>query len=170
MKKMSQFGKTIFVISILASTILSFQNCSKSSFQSAEAASNSQLVPIIDAECLVPTGCNSAAVEPEGDLGTDPEVTSQASPTTQTQVQTQVQTQTQVSAQTQVQVQSQPQVPRLYNFVAGSKDTCENSIYERLGIRETCRVGGGCGLSCGMPSASCASANPINYGACIFVN
>lgn len=57
--------------------------------------------------------------------------------------------------------------PTLYNFVAGDKATCERSIRDRLGLTVSCRVGGGCGVSCGMPSATCPSANPSYYGACI---
>ncbi|MBX3019576.1 MAG: hypothetical protein KF767_16935 [Bdellovibrionaceae bacterium] len=59
------------------------------------------------------------------------------------------------------------ETPKLYNFVAGDKATCEKSIKDRLGLTKTCKVGGGCGISCGKPSGSCVSANPKHYGACI---
>lgn len=57
--------------------------------------------------------------------------------------------------------------PKLYNFVAGDKATCEKSIKDHLGLVRTCKIGGGCGVSCGMPSGTCPSANPNHYGACI---
>lgn len=59
------------------------------------------------------------------------------------------------------------ETPKLYNFVAGDKATCEQSIKDRLGLTKTCQIGGGCGISCGKPSGSCASANPNHFGACI---
>jgi hypothetical protein len=61
---------------------------------------------------------------------------------------------------------SQPE-KLLYNFVAGSKADCENSVRNRLGITATCSIGGGCGLSCGEPNGGCPSANPTLWGLCI---
>lgn len=55
----------------------------------------------------------------------------------------------------------------LYNFVAGDKATCESSIVFRLGFSASCSIGGGCGLSCGMPNGACPSANPSAWGACL---
>lgn len=56
----------------------------------------------------------------------------------------------------------------MYNFVAGDKATCEKSITERLGVKSIkCRVGGGCGISCGKASSTCESANPDAFGACV---
>ena len=58
-----------------------------------------------------------------------------------------------------------------FNFVAGDKETCEGLIQRRLGIMNpTCRIGGGCGISCGMPGSNCPSANPQHFGACIHPN
>lgn len=58
----------------------------------------------------------------------------------------------------------------LYNFGGGDKAACESSITSRLGIKVACSIGGGCGLSCGEPSSSCASANPTTWGACVDPN
>ncbi len=56
----------------------------------------------------------------------------------------------------------------MYNFAAGDKATCEKSITERLGVKSIkCRVGGGCGISCGKASSTCESANPDVFGACV---
>lgn len=57
--------------------------------------------------------------------------------------------------------------PKLYNIVAGDKGTCESSAAGALGYAVSCSIGGGCGLSCGAPSASCQSANPSYWGACV---
>ncbi|MBI4348063.1 MAG: hypothetical protein HY553_14495 [Elusimicrobia bacterium] len=55
---------------------------------------------------------------------------------------------------------------QLYNFVAGDAATCNASI-ERRNLTGSCRIGGGCGMMCGMPGANCTSANPTLWGACI---
>lgn len=61
-----------------------------------------------------------------------------------------------------------------FNFV-GDESTCETGIQKRyrlatgntLNTANRCRVGGGCGVSCGKPNGStCTSANPSLYGAC----
>lgn len=58
-----------------------------------------------------------------------------------------------------------------FNFVAGDKAICENSIQTRLGISASCVIGAGCGLSCGAPNGtSCVSANPTHPGSCISVS
>lgn len=55
-----------------------------------------------------------------------------------------------------------------FNFVAGDRFTCENSIQSRLRLTASCKIGGGCGLSCGVPNGTtCLSANPSAYGTCI---
>lgn len=69
-------------------------------------------------------------------------------------------------ASTYVPASTVPEVIQ-YNFVAGSKDVCEQSIKERLGITQSCHVGGGCGVSCGAPNGGCPSANPSLWGACV---
>ena len=52
-----------------------------------------------------------------------------------------------------------------FNFVAGDRFTCENSIQSRLRLTASCKIGGGCGLSCGVPNGTtCLSANPSTYG------
>ena len=62
-----------------------------------------------------------------------------------------------------------------FNFVASNQSDCSNSIQERhrysTGTNTknsvSCRVGGGCGITCGKPNGtSCLSANPNNMGAC----
>ncbi|MBI5201382.1 MAG: hypothetical protein HY925_07335 [Elusimicrobia bacterium] len=58
--------------------------------------------------------------------------------------------------------------PQTYNFVvAGSVADCNNAIKTSgLGVNATCSIGGGCGVSCGMPGPGCPSANPSLPGAC----
>lgn len=62
-----------------------------------------------------------------------------------------------------------------FNFVAANQNDCNNSIQERHRYSTgsntkssvSCKVGGGCGISCGKPNGtSCLSANPNVMGAC----
>ena len=52
------------------------------------------------------------------------------------------------------------------NFVAPDKATCEKSLASN-GCPGTCSFGGGCGMTCGVPNSSCASANPNGWGSCV---
>jgi hypothetical protein len=54
-----------------------------------------------------------------------------------------------------------------YDFVSSDKATCENMILTYLNHTGTCTLGGGCGTGCGVPSATCPSASPSMYGACL---
>lgn len=58
----------------------------------------------------------------------------------------------------------------VFNFVAPTKEDCEQSINTRLGIAATCKLAGGCGANCGVPGANCPSANPTQFGACIMAS
>jgi hypothetical protein len=61
-----------------------------------------------------------------------------------------------------------PPVPVTYNFVSSTKTNCESSVKTKLGLTVQCKVGGGCGISCGIPNGStCLSANPSLWGACV---
>ncbi len=61
-----------------------------------------------------------------------------------------------------------------FNFVAGDIATCNQSVSTRHRIAagtevaySECKIGGGCGLSCGKPNGTtCVSANPSNPGTC----
>lgn len=60
---------------------------------------------------------------------------------------------------------------KLINVVhGGGKAACEAVIRENFGIVATCSIGGGCGVSCGMPGPDCPSANPGLWGACLTGN
>lgn len=57
---------------------------------------------------------------------------------------------------------------KLINVVhGGGKAPCEALIRETFGVVVTCTIGGGCGVSCGMPGPDCPSANPRHWGACL---
>ncbi len=64
---------------------------------------------------------------------------------------------------------TEPEPPKLtYNFIAREQSVCEASVQRRLGLNESCRIGGGCGMTCGIPNGTtCVSANPTRWGACI---
>ena len=56
----------------------------------------------------------------------------------------------------------------LYNFVAADEESCNSSVFSRFGgLVKRCTIGGSCGLYCGKPGISCASANPTAWGSCI---
>lgn len=54
-----------------------------------------------------------------------------------------------------------------YNYVADSKEQCEQAVEDSLGQKVTCKMAGGCGLGCGKPNSNCESANPDKWGACV---
>jgi hypothetical protein len=64
------------------------------------------------------------------------------------------------------QPNSEPTPVLRYNFVAGSKVDCEDSIRARFGIQMSCSIGGGCAITGEFPSAQFPSANPQHWGAC----
>lgn len=140
MKSMFQLGKATLSFSLLAGLIFSFQNCSGKNFES---------IPVVDVECNVAEGCSSAASTADEE---------ETPPADVTPVQT---------GGGAVFGPSPATNQHTYlNFVAGDQHTCEASVVSRTGKHVTCTIGGGCG-NCGIPSASCASANPTVYGACV---
>jgi peptidoglycan hydrolase-like protein with peptidoglycan-binding domain len=61
-----------------------------------------------------------------------------------------------------------PPTSGLYNFVAADEESCNSSVLSRFGgLVKRCTIGGSCGLYCGKPGISCASANPTVWGSCI---
>ena len=63
---------------------------------------------------------------------------------------------------------STPSSSALYNIVAGDIATCNSLVASHVGAGyPSCQIGGGCGISCGVPGASCPSANPSLPGACL---
>ena len=144
MKSMSHLGKVTLSFSILAGLVFSFQNCAGKNFDTAPV--------VVDVECNKADGCASAASTSEEDQ------TQTGAPATVTTVQPGGGFVVGPSTSTHNQT--------YLNFVAGDQHTCEASVVSRLGRSVTCTIGGGCG-NCGIPSTSCASANPDAYGACV---
>jgi len=143
----SKLKSVLITLCLVGFSGLAFQNCSGSKFATVP--------PIVDAVCDVGSGCVSAAStgdeeSEDSDDNTNPIVTP-----------------VNVPATTNNSDLNSTDPRNLYNFVAGDKKDCENSIQERLGKSIACTVGGGCGVSCGFPSSSCPSANPTYYGACV---
>lgn len=73
------------------------------------------------------------------------------------------------SAEKTISVTDGTQSTSLFNFVNGAgQAACNADIVSRFGSQvATCTMGGGCGVACGRPGASCASANPYSWGACV---
>jgi len=60
---------------------------------------------------------------------------------------------------------------RFANIVDGrGKAFCDQTAAANFGPGYQCSLGGGCGISCGIPNANCRSANPQHYGLCVNVD
>lgn len=148
----TRFSSLLLGLALSTGLLFSFQNCApvgtKAKFE------------VVDAECNNAGGCAPAASQDE--------TIDQAS-----QVQQPAPVPAPSPSATPVFGPAVPPPPTqttvlMYNFVAGDKATCEQSVLNRLGQSVTCTIGGGCGVSCGMPDGgNCVSANPSLYGACI---
>jgi hypothetical protein len=169
-------------ISLALMVVLSFQNCGKSVFLidslSSGNKNSSEAIQIIDADCAAVYGCQAAAVSEnqtsEG-IVVAPSLPDAAQNPPDKNVGSFVpqdkfaygRPSALLNTPALENAQSEKMKELYYNFVADSKDLCEASIKQTLGLESTCGIGAGCGAGCGQPNSSCLSANPDKWGACI---
>lgn len=172
------FKRVLFILSSLFIMVF-YQNCGKSVFRIESLGSNilgiQGSAQVIDVDCLSSSGCNSAAMplpiaSPIGGGNSSgvPSVNNNANSNS-------VKLTNGIPAnffnsQALENTNSQKLLDKYYNFVADSKELCEQSISNALGKKLNCEYSGGCGVGCGKPNSNCESANPDKWGACVIAS
>lgn len=165
LKRVIMLISTIFII-------MAYQNCGKSVFR-IESLGSGLLgmqgpLQVVDVDCSSATGCNSTAM---------PAGSSSSTGSSDSLVQlpshgmaTNGMPASLLNSQALENTNSEKLINKLYNFVADSKELCEEAVSNALGKKINCNYAAGCGLGCGKPNFNCESANPDKWGACVEVS
>lgn len=171
------FKRVLFILSSLVIMVF-YQNCGKSVFRIESLGGNilgfQGAAQVIDVDCLSSSGCNSAElpsmapVNPnQGGLNSNNNGNNNGNNSIKL---TNGMPASLLNSKALENTNSEKLLSKFYNFVADSKELCEQSVNNALGKKLNCEYGGGCGLGCGKPNSNCESANPDKWGACIVAN
>lgn len=177
------FKRILFILSSLL-IMVSYQNCGKSVFRIESLGSNilgiQGSAQVIDVDCLSSSGCNSAELPSmpsspsqggsSNSGGNSSGYSTNGNANSNSIKLTNGMPASLLNSQALENTNSEKLISKYYNFVADSKELCEQSVSKALGKKLNCEYAGGCGLGCGKPNSNCVSANPDKWGACVVAN
>lgn len=163
--------KVILYLFLSFVVVISYQNCGKSVFRidSLGGTDSSSTLGVIDVACASASGCQSASSELTGGSSVGAAATGNGSQNGTSSIKLTNGMPSGLLHSSAFENANSERIAGIYlNYVADNKDGCELSIEQSLGKKESCQLGGGCGVDCGKPNSStCESANPTLWGACI---